>query len=88
MSLFLVSVPCISCVSLCLLHTVQPNIVIKAVLPFLCSPSETTPLLSVDIAGVKQNPGLTAGRLNSPGLRGATASAPIVQIRLQYLDVG
>ena len=69
--------------SLCLLHPVQASIVIKALLPFLCSPIEKTPLISVDIAEAKQNPGVTAGRLYSPGLRDATASAPLVQIRLQ-----
>ena len=36
--------------SLYLFYPVQPHIVIKTLLPFLCSPTETTPVLSVDIA--------------------------------------
>lgn len=38
------------------MYPAQSNVVIKSSLPFLCSPSETIPLLLVDIAETKQNP--------------------------------
>ena len=39
---------------LCPMYPAQSNIFITSSLPFLCSPSETTPLLPVDIAETKK----------------------------------